>query len=83
MNIEFIESDQNWTEEKTTYWFKLTGTDYGTDIEFNGETFGVVESGCDTPVIVAADGSPLTNGDHAEIAVRRNAVVTDEMRNNI
>jgi hypothetical protein len=28
MNIEFIEKDQIWSEEKTNYWFRVNGEPY-------------------------------------------------------
>jgi hypothetical protein len=77
---KFIEADQNWQEESTTYWFELNGTDYGTGYEFNGETYGVVESGSDEPVIVNSDNYPLVDGDVETIAVRNTVAVTDEIR---
>lgn len=77
---KFIETDQNWQEESTTYWFELSGTDYGTGYEFNGETYGVVESGSDEPVIVDSDNCPLTDGDVETSAVRNTIVVTDEVQ---
>lgn len=75
----FIEKSQNWQEETTTYWFELNGEDYGTGIEFDGETFGIAESGPDSQV-VDSEGAPLTDGDHQAIAVRNTVEVTDEMR---
>lgn len=79
MKVEFKSKDQNWQQESTTYWFELTGSDEGTGREFDGDVFGVVESGKDSK-IVDCDGCPLTAGDAQEIAVKRHAAVTAEMR---
>ena len=81
MNVEakFNEAEQNWQEESTTYWFTLTGTDYGTEYEFDADVYGVVESGNES-TIVNADNYPLTDGDAVTIAVRNNVIVTDEIR---
>lgn len=76
---KFTGKDQNWEEESTIYWFTLSGTDYGTEVEFNDEVFGIEESGDDTRVL-DADGGPLTDSDYTTIAVRKTAIVTDEMR---
>lgn len=75
----FISADQNWQDETTIYWFRLEGTDYGTGIEFDGEIYGISESGPDSSV-VNSDSYPLTEGDHLTIAVRNTAKVSDEMR---
>jgi len=75
----FIEKDQNWQNETTIYWFELSGEDQGTEIEFDGETFGIAESGPDS-CVVDSEGFPLTEGDHQTIAVRNTIEVTDEMR---
>lgn len=75
----FIEKDQNWQDETTIYWFELTGEDHGTSVDFEGETFGIVEHGPDSNV-VDSDGMPLTEGDHITIAVRNTVEITDEMR---
>lgn len=74
----FIEKDQNWQDQTAIYWFELIGEDYGTGIEFEGETFGIAESGGASRVL-DCDGCPLTNG-HEELAVRRCAKVTDDLR---
>lgn len=79
MQVQFISKDQDWSNESTTYWFKLEGQDYGTQIEFDGDVFGVVESGPDSS-IVDCDGAPLTRGDGIEIAARRYCIVTDGLR---
>lgn len=79
MNVEFKSKDQNWQEGSTTYWFELTGEDFGTDCVFDGEWFGVCESGSDSRIL-EWDGCPMTVGDRAEIAAKRHCVVTDEMR---
>lgn len=68
----------NWRNDMTTstvkvdtldndgrQWFKLTGTDYDTGIEFDGDVYGLHEDG----TILDADGCPLTEGDNLTIAV--------------
>jgi len=80
MKTQFIECDQNWDNETTTYWFMFTGVDYGTEIEFDGDTFGIVESGCDSPVVVDSDNCLMTAGDRKTIAVLNNISITDEIR---
>jgi len=80
MKTQFIEKDQNWDAGSTTYWFNLTGTDYGTEIEFDNETYGIIESGCDDPVVVDSENRPMTAGDRRTIAVINSIRVTDEMR---
>lgn len=48
-------------------WFSVSGTDYGTNWEFDGEeTFGITADNR----ILDCDGCPLTVGDSYEIAVR-------------
>jgi|GEM_PF-2004753 len=82
MNVEtlYLNADQNWQDEQTTYWFSLDGTDYGTGYKFDSEVYGIVESGVENSVIVDEDGNPLTEGDHRTIAVRNNVAVTDDIR---
>lgn len=76
---KFIEKDQNWQNESTTYWFELNGEDRGTGKEFDSDVYGIVESGPESTV-VDCDGCPLTSGDGIEVAVRNTAKVTDQMR---
>jgi hypothetical protein len=80
MISEYYEKTQNWDNESTTYWFKLTGIDYGTEMEFEGETYGIVESGCNDPFVVDSDNCSIPESDHLAIAVRNNVAITDEMR---
>ena len=82
MSVEskFIEADQNWHEETTTYWFELSGKDCGTGYEFDSDVYGVVECGNDELAIVDADNNPLTQGDYEAIAVSNSVTVTDEIR---
>jgi len=80
MITEFIECDQNWSKETTTYWFKLTGIDYGTGVEFDGTIYGAVESGCDDVFIIDTDGCQMTSGDNITTAVMNNIEITDKMR---
>jgi hypothetical protein len=47
-------------------WYRISGVDYGTGREFNGELYGLTRDGA----IIDADGSPLTEGDGETIAVR-------------
>ncbi|MCP4366349.1 MAG: hypothetical protein GY800_13780 [Planctomycetes bacterium] len=79
MKVQFLEKDQNWQEESTTYWFKLTGTDYGTEMDFSGDVYGVVESGGET-TIVNSDNYPLIEGDIETIAIQNVVVITEKMR---
>lgn len=74
-----ISTDQDWQDGIAIYWFDLEGTDYGTEVEFNGEMFGIAES--DEPSkVLDADGAPMTDSDHVTIAVRNTVEVTDKMR---
>lgn len=75
----FVCHDNIWQNETTVYWFELRGIDRGTGIEFDGQTYGIAESGPETSVL-DADGCPLTEGDGITIAVRRAAQVTDDLR---
>lgn len=79
MQVEFKGKDQNWQEASTTYWFELTGKDFGTACEFDAEMFGVCESGGESRIL-DCDGCPMTVGDRAEIAAKRHCIVIDEMR---
>ena len=79
VNATFLNADQDWQTETTRYWFTLTGTDYGTGVEFDSDEFAVAESGGDS-LILDADGCPITPGDALEIAVRKAAIVDDAMR---
>lgn len=81
VNVEYTGKDQDWNEGSTTYWFELTGHQFGTASEFDGDVFGVVESGCDEPRFVDVDGCPV-DGRGDEPAVRRALAdaVTDELR---
>jgi hypothetical protein len=55
------------TNENGVKWVEVSGTDYGTNWEFEGaEVFGITED----DRILDCDGCPLTEGDHLEIAVR-------------
>jgi len=78
----FNSKDQDWNNGSTTYWFEISGTDYGTGTdfaEFEGELFGVCESGSEVKIL-DNDGAPLTAGDRLTIAATNCARVTDEMR---
>ena len=75
----YTSKDQDLTRESTTYWFELSGEDYGTNKRFDGEVFGVCESGPDVTYL-DGDGYPMTDGDAIAIAVRKACVVTDEIR---
>jgi len=79
MNAKYTGKDQNWKEESTTYWFQIDGHDSGTGVSFESQVFGIAESGGDDTV-VDCDGCPCTEGDDDTIAVRKVAIVTDEMR---
>ena len=70
LNAEFIQKDNDWDKESTTYWFDI-----------NGETYGVVESGCDDPVIVDCDSCPVVLSDKKNIHLNDLAEnVTEELR---
>ena len=75
----YTSKDQHWQDEKTTYWFEVDGHDNGTGASFENQVFGIAESGGDDTV-VDCDGCPCTEGDAVTIAVRRVAIVTDDMR---
>ena len=75
----FIGADQNWKDETTVYWFRLNGTDYGTDVDFDSDVYGIAESGPNSSVL-NEDGYPLTEGDHETVAVRNAVSVTDDLR---
>jgi hypothetical protein len=78
----FNSKDQDWNNESTTYWFEISGTDYGTGVDFEeyaGELFGICESGPEMKVL-DNDGAPLTGSDALAIAVTSCAMVTDGMR---
>ena len=68
----------------TTYWFTVDGLDQGTGVEFDNEQYGVSETWDDDDnldtVIVDCESSIQTEGDAVTIAVRRVAIVTDDMR---
>ena len=59
MNVQYLEKDQNWKNESTTYWF-----------EIGGETYGVVESSIEAPVVVDCDGAPVNTLDAKNVALR-------------
>lgn len=58
------------TNDKTQ-WVQLTGTDYGTGYEFEGDEFGITPD----ERILDCDGAPLTESDHVTIAIRNNVEV--------
>ncbi|MDT8364834.1 MAG: hypothetical protein RQ714_09415 [Nitrosomonas sp.] len=47
-------------------WVELSGTDYGTNREFDADVYGVTTD----DKILDCDGYPLTEGDRTTIAVR-------------
>ena len=75
----YTSKDQNWQDEQTIYWFEISGDDSGTGGSFEDQVFGIAESGGDDAV-VDCDGCLCTEGDAVTIAVRRVAIVTDDMR---
>lgn len=77
-NVQFLGKDQIWTEEATIYWFRVSGSDHKSGIEFNGDDFGVRESGPESRLL-DEEGAPLCN-ENIRLAVERLCVVTDEMR---
>jgi hypothetical protein len=82
METVYTGKDQKWPEGETTYWFELSGSDYGTGFEADGDVFGVIEGeiGGDYPKYVDSDGVPLVPGNSDYIAVERHCVVTDDHR---
>ena len=65
----FTGKNQNSQNGTTTYWFVLDGTDYGTDREFDNETFGIVDAG-GVLSTVESDGAPTQNEYLAAIILR-------------
>lgn len=83
INSKYISKDQDYQNEKTTYWFEITGYDDRTGVDFEdykGELFGIAENSDGSTQVLDNDGAPLTEGDALATAVRRTAVVTDPMR---
>ena len=78
VNATFIGSDQY--DEKTTYWFRLTGTDYGTKYEFDGDVYGIMENIDGESVVVNSDNCALVDGDYQTVAVRNSITITAEIR---
>jgi hypothetical protein len=78
-NAQFTSKDQVWAEEATIYWFTVNGNDYKSGIDFDGDVFGVRESGPDSSV-VDCDGAPLDYNENTLRAIERLCVVSDEMR---
>lgn len=80
----FTSADQNWQEEKTTYWFELEGEAHGTGVTFgqepHGTTFGAVECNGQIDCYVDEEGYPLTEGDRVTLAVSKTIKLTDEIR---
>lgn len=61
MKISNIETNENGVK-----FVELTGTDYGTGIEFNKDVFGITTD----DQIIDCDGISCTEGDNVTIAVR-------------
>ena len=80
----FTTADQNWQEEKTTYWFELEGEAYGTGVTFgedpHGTVFAVVESNGHVECYLDEDGYPLTEGDRITLAVAKTIQLDDDIR---
>lgn len=69
MNARFIEKEQIWAGA-TRYWFDV-----------DGEEYAVVESGCDSPVIVDKEGYPVNLSDKKNAhLINLIDSVTDQMR---
>ena len=75
MDITFLEADQDWNEETTTYWFEFreAGVLYHDVILHR---FGIVESGGES-TIIDPDGRLVTG---FVAAIVGDAVVTAEIR---
>ena len=77
IKVNYISKDQDWHNETTVYWFKIDGTDYGTEKTFEAETFGVADCNGNLTVI-DIKGYPVENEYVANIVLRE-CKITDEM----
>jgi len=69
----FQSKDQNWTDEKTTYWFAVELAD-------ESMILGVVEQGNSEPKIVDEDGAPIDGAWFEGQVSFLPELVTDEVR---
>lgn len=81
VEVGYEGKDQNWQDGETVYWFRLTGEQYGTGIEFDGDVYGVVE-GSNAGFVDESGITVEPVGDHLTIAVEiaLTGAVTDAMR---
>lgn len=49
-------------------WYEISGTDYGTAVEFENEVIGITDE--KIPRVLDCDGCPVTVGDRFDIAVK-------------
>jgi len=76
ITANFSSKDHNSMDGATTYWFTLSGTDYGSNKTFNNEMFGIVDDGT-TKSVVDCDGAPINNEFTVQIVLRE-CKITDE-----
>jgi len=79
ITVKYLSKDNDWQDGSTTYWFELTGTEYGVS-GFAGGVFGVVESGDYDAVFVDADNYPIADSGSDAIVAKKYCIVTDAMR---
>lgn len=65
---EFVDKDQDWHDESTTYWFLLDGSASGES--FDNETIGIVDCGPIPPIVIEADDGALIDGRRREVVLR-------------
>lgn len=65
----FLSTEHNPQDETTIYWYELSGADADTGLEFDGKTYGIVETGA-LPSVVDADGFPIPVWHREAIVVR-------------
>jgi len=69
MNAKHTSTDVNHADGSIVNWFVLNGTDSGTEINFNNETFGVVNCAGQKSV-VDSDGATIANEYVSAIVLR-------------
>jgi hypothetical protein len=79
LKAKFISKDENTQNENNTYWFRVDGYSASFGLEFENETFGLVESE-EGSCLVDCDGCTVTPGDGQHDAVMSIITVTDEER---
>lgn len=66
LTIKRLDSDTD-NNGNVRKWYEITGTDVGTNCEFNHQQFALTADG----TILDSNGCPMTESDHETIAVRR------------